>query len=231
MDSALDRVKKVLNQCYVVLELVDARFPQRSKRLNKMAKKKSKEVILVLTKSDLITEPEKLARKMNGFLFSAKTRRGKKALLKHLEYLSEGEEFKVGVVGRPNVGKSSLINVLAGRKSAKTSPSAGYTKGEQWIRVAPKILLIDSPGVITWTEKTNEDLLVEDALSIDKTDDPEGAALTLFKRYPHVIKKLGLGKEPLKEYAIKTGKLKKGGEPNTKEAARMIIRRWQRGLI
>ena len=231
MGSAMDRVWRVINQCYVILEVIDARFPERSRRLFRMAHKRGKEVILVINKSDLIKNPEKLGREMKGIVFSAKTRRGKRVLLDKLEELGEGAELKVGVIGRPNVGKSSIINVLARRKSAKTSPSAGYTKGEQWVRVSPKILLIDSPGIITWTEKDEDDLIIEDALSVDKAEDPEAAALKLFKRYPQVLKKMELGDKPLEEYAIRTGKLLKGGKPNTREAARMIIRRWQRGLI
>jgi ribosome biogenesis GTPase A len=231
MASALDRVRRVINQCYVVLEVIDARFPERSKRLKNMARKKGKEVVLILNKSDLVEDSDKLAKRMNAIEFSAKTKRGKRKLLRLLDELSEGELLKVGVIGRPNVGKSSIINVLARRSSAKTSPSQGYTKGEQWIKITPKILLIDSPGVITWTEKKEDDLIVEDALSIDKTDDPEGAALRLFERYPDVLEKLELGENPLEEYAKRTGKLKKGGKPNTKEAARMIIRRWQRGQL
>ncbi|MBR9689639.1 MAG: GTPase RsgA [Candidatus Altiarchaeota archaeon] len=234
MGETLIRVSRVINQSHVLLEVIDARFPRRSKRLKRMIFHKSKQLILVINKVDLVKDNgEELAKKMNGFAFSTKTKRGKRKLLRKLEEISEGELLRVGVIGRPNVRKSSIINVLTGRGSARTSASAGYTKGEQWVRLSSNILLIDSPGVITWDE-SEDDLIVEDALSIDKSSDPISAALRLFEIHPQVLGKLELtkkGEEALEEFAVKTGKLKKGGLPNTPEAAKMIIRRWQRGEL
>ena len=64
------------------------------------------------------------------------------------EDLGFGEEkFKVGVLGYPNTGKSSIINALKGRASAPTSPVSGYTKGMQWIRASKRMYLLDPPGV------------------------------------------------------------------------------------
>ena len=223
MDSALNRVRRVINQCDVLIEVVDARFPTRSKRLERMVRRRGKKLLLVTNKVDLVRGD------VQGIPFSTKTGRGKRELMRELERLADGE-IRVGVIGRPNVGKSSLINALRGRRVARTSARAGFTRGEQWIRLSPKIMLVDSPGVITWSDE--EELLLEDALDVDKARDPVSAALKLFSRHPEVLEELelkGEGEEALEEFARKTGKLKKGGEPNVKEAARMIIRRWQRG--
>jgi len=59
----------------------------------------------------------------------------------------EGRVY-VGVVGYPNTGKSSLINLLIGKMSAKTGADAGFTKGIQKLRLSEGICLLDSPGVI-----------------------------------------------------------------------------------
>ena len=234
MGKALDRVVRVINQSDVVVEVLDARFPHKSARLKKIVGRKGKEHIYILNKIDLIgtKEGENLAREIGALPFSAKTRYGKRKLLARLEELAGGP-IKVGILGTPNVGKSSIINVLRGRKSAPTSSTPGYTKGEQWIKITPNVLLIDSPGVITW-DAEEDDLILQDSLDIDKAEDPISTALKLFDRNPEVLKKLGLtgtGEEALSEFALKTGKLKKGGVPNKTEAAKMIVRRWQRGTL
>ena len=232
MGKALNRVLRAINQCDVIVEVLDARFPRKSDRLARIIRRKGKKHIYVLNKTDLVgrKEFEKWAEEMGAIPFSAKTRRGKRVLLKKLESLGD---VHVGIVGKPNVGKSSIINVLKGRKSAATSSTPGYTKGEQWIRITPGVMLIDSPGVITWEEEEDE-LILQDSLDVDKAEDPVSTALKLFERNPEVLSELGIssaGEEALKEFALRTGKLKKGGEPNTTEAARMIVRRWQRGNI
>lgn len=226
MGKALERVRKVVKQSDVLLEVVDARFPERSRRLMKMAR--GKRVLPIQNKADLLEGEVR-----DGIAFSAKTRKGRRQLLSELERLAQDGPIRVGVIGRPNVGKSSVINALRGKKSVRTSSKAGYTRGEQWIRLSPRVLLIDSPGVITWDE-SKEDLLLKDALDVDKAKDPVSAALTLFGRNPWVLEALGLeatGEEALEEFARRTGKLKRGGLPNTREAARMIIRKWQKGQI
>ncbi len=238
MGKALKRVFKIMRESDVVLELVDARFPRFSKRIEKSLKRRGVKLIIVFNKSDLIKDDKDLqimANDYNGIIFSAKTHRGKRKLIGRLESYAKKlqKEIKVGVVGVPNVGKSKIINTLVGRKSARTSAKAGYTKGSQWVRLSPNILLVDSPGVITWSEP-EEDLVLRNSLDVDRAKDPVFIALQLFNEQPHVVKVLGLtsdNEEALEEFAKKTGKLKRGGEPNIKEAARMIIRKWQKGEL
>lgn len=234
MGKAMDRVIRVINQSDVLIEILDARFPHKSARLKKIIKRKGKEHFYILNKIDLTGTHDgaKLARKLNAMPFSAKTRYGKRRLMARLEALASGP-IKVGILGKPNVGKSRIINVLRGKKSAPISSTPGYTKGEQWIKITTNVLLVDSPGVITWHEEEDE-LILQDSLDIDKAEDPISAALKLFDRNPKVLKKLGLsekGENALNEFALKTGKLKKGGLPNTVEAAKMIVRKWQRGTL
>ncbi|MBR9681332.1 MAG: GTPase RsgA [Candidatus Altiarchaeota archaeon] len=230
---AWKRVERVVSQGHVILEVVDARFPFRSHKLMKLVNMKRRSLIFIINKSDLISreDAEKLAEKTKGILVSTKSRRGKFQLLKLLKSrIREGRELKVGIVGRPNVGKSSLINYLAGRRSAKVGVEAGFTKGEQWIRIDPRILLIDSPGIIYEGESESE-LVLQNALEIDKHDDPVGVALELMEKHPEMLKKFKLkevGEAALEELATKLGKLNKGGEANIEEAAKIMVRKWQR---
>jgi len=235
--EAWRRVLKVIRGSDVVVEVVDARFPERSKKLERIVKKMGKKLLLVVNKIDLVgvREGMRIARNMGGVAFCGKTGYGRKNLMRILQRIAResGRDIRVGVVGKPNVGKSTLINRLKGKKSAKTSPEQGFTRGEQWIRIAPNILLIDTPGVITERE-SEEELALKDALRVEKLRDPVKACLLLFEKYPQVLEKMGVegrGEKALEEFARKTGKLKKGGEPNIEEAARMILRKWQRGEI
>ncbi len=227
------RVKKVVRKADVILEVVDARFPEPSKKLRKIAGKKP--VLVIVNKIDLVSkEKERELRKL-GLTVSAKYRKGKRLLLKLLKSYREtfGREIRICVVGRPNVGKSSLINMLKGRKSALTSPEAGFTKGEQWFRIAPGILLIDTPGVIP-SRDSEEILAIKNEISPSKLRDPVKAALKLFELFPEVKKALNLPEDDLKaleEFARRRGRIKQGGELNLEEAARILLILWQRGKI
>ena len=69
-------------------------------------------------------------------------------LLKKLSRKIDSDKVFVGVIGYPNTGKSSLLNILVGKSSAGVGSDAGFTKGLQKIKLTEKIVLIDSPGVI-----------------------------------------------------------------------------------
>lgn len=231
--KAWKRVERTVSQSHVILELVDARFPYRSQKLRKLVNMKRRSLIYVINKADLIDEEaaRKLAKTKNAILISVKNRKGRGGLLKLLKSrIRDDKELRVGIVGRPNVGKSSLINYLKGKKSARVGAEAGFTKGEQWVRIHPKILLIDSPGIIYEHENKSE-LILQNALEVDKYEDPVEVATTLVERYPGILKEFGLtkkGEDAIEEYAIKLGKLLPGGKPNTVEAAKIMVRKWQR---
>ena len=139
-------IENLIKNVEVVLFVLDARFidKSRNKEIEDLARKSGKKVIIVLNKSDLVDVKKIIKTKelegLKPFLFfSAKDRKGSATLKKMIKIEAKRlgtEVVNVGVLGYPNVGKSSLINIITGRSSARTSPEAGYTKGIQKIKLS-----------------------------------------------------------------------------------------------
>ena len=69
-------------------------------------------------------------------------------LARYAEKGQVGRALKIMVVGIPNVGKSTFINQIAGRKGAKAENRPGVTRGKQWVNVDTSLLLLDTPGIL-----------------------------------------------------------------------------------
>jgi len=145
---------------------------------------------------------------------------------------------RVMVFGIPNVGKSSLINMIAQRRAAAAGFKAGVTKGPQWIRIGPHMLLCDSPGVIALRESA-EELALKSAFNIEQLEDPEIVAEELVRRVVEEKSK-GLARfykiemssnyeEVLERIAIARHFVKKGGEPDVQRACMVLLRDFQKG--
>lgn len=244
--KAWKSVFKVISEADIVLEILDSRDPEsfRNKKIEEIAAKQGKKLILVINKSDLVPKDilekwkRKLSKEYPTVYISSKDRLGtrilRKTILKHASRIP----VKVALVGYPNVGKSSIINVLKGRHSAGTSPIPGFTKHSQLFKITPKIFILDTPGVYPAEDEVS--LMLKSALEVEKIKDPITCSLELIKfvreKDPEqLIKVYGIESsndlEFLEKLAIKRGRLLKGGEPDVEEMARIILRDWQKGKI
>ena len=156
-----------------------------------------------------------------------------------------GRPIRVMVVGVPNVGKSTFINKVAGRKSVKAGARPGVTRGKQWVRVDTGLELLDTPGIL-WPkfedETTGLHLAFTGAVK-DEVTDVEGLACALLvllrDRYPQTLEgryKLTeatdlQGWEMLERCARKRGMLVTGGGANTERMANVLLDEFRGGKL
>lgn len=240
--------KHVIRQCQVVLEVLDARDAWGTKNYSVEKNCGRSKLILVVTKSDLVSKQKfsEILEKFRGYdivFFSSRTRYGKEALMRMIRAKTPRRPIKVGVVGYPNVGKSSLINQLKGRRSAAVANVPGKTKNVQWLRIAEDIVLLDTPGVIPRSERS-QSLLLKAAIAVDHLSDPEGNAAKIIdvfiergnlkaisQLYEVNLEGCENSFEIIERVAKRKNLLLKGGEFNTFEAAKQILRDYQNGRL
>ena len=240
----------------IVVELLDARIPlsSRNPAIDEIFPTKPR--LVVLNKSDIADEAttrewEKYFKSKGVGVKSISSTMGKslndifnscKEILKDkIEHdKSRGlvnRPIKMMVVGIPNVGKSSFINKLSGKKSAITGDRPGVTKGKQWIRLPNSFELLDTPGIL-WPKF--EDIAVGEKLAFtgaikDEIMDLEEIAMRLLEvlreKYPQKLTERYKmtdfqdlnGYEMLELLGRKRGFVVSGGEIDTERAAKILL--------
>lgn len=167
-------LKERMNLIDLIYEVIDARMPSSSKIKDIDNILKDKKRILVMTKKDLCDleqtnkwvefykkqgyevilmdltnndDYKKLVKITNDYMKDVQEKRKEKGL--------KNKEIKIGIIGIPNVGKSTLINKLAGKKVANTGNKPGVTKQINWLKTSSGFLLLDTPGIL-WPKLSNE---------------------------------------------------------------------------
>ena len=149
------------------------------------------------------------------------------------------KQISVGLVGYPNVGKSSIINALRGKAVTKVAPIPGETKVWQYVTLMRRIYLIDCPGIVPPNQNdTPQDLLLRGVVRVENVDNPEQyIPAVLNKVKPHHMERtyeLKGWKDHihfLEMLARKGGRLLKGGEPDVDGVAKMVLNDFMRGKI
>lgn len=145
----------------------------------------------------------------------------------------------VGVIGYPNVGKSSLINSLKRGKATGVGATPGFTKTVQEVHIDSKIKLLDSPGVLLDVAGNGESVLaLRNAVSLSKLEDPISVVEQLLSKVPieslvplYHIRRVSTCHDFLIEVAAKKGKLKKGGIADLESTALAVLQDWNEGTI
>jgi hypothetical protein len=248
-----DIVMKVITDSDIILEVLEARFwkETRNTELEKEIKRQGKKIIYVLNKSDL-ADRKKIIKEMGENLLypyifvSSRLRRGHSELMQRIKIEAKNfgkEKVYVGVIGYPNTGKSSVVNLIRGSPVARVASEAGFTKGIQKIKIAEKIYLIDTPGVIPSLEDSNisgKDLFKHAKINVrrwDKIKDPESIVHSLVQEYPGVFERFykirakGDSEILLEELGRRKGFLVKGNEVDKDRTSRAILRDFQEGRI
>ncbi len=229
-------INDVIEKCDIILELLDARFidETRNEAIENRILNDGKVLIYVINKIDLV-KSQIIHDKIRGLkpyaLISCKERLNTGALRNLIfRYASKDKDVRtrVGIIGYPNTGKSSLVNVLCGKAKAPTSPQSGMTRGAQFIRLTENITLFDTPG--TFIMKDEDKLILISSIDFSKAEDPVYYVNLLEKKFPGFLED-HYGVEDLEELARKRGHLRKGGEVDEEKTARIILKDWQQGKI
>ncbi len=252
--KAQNRLKEQLKLIDVVLELVDARLPETSRFDVTRRLLGDKPSILVFTKTDM-ANPELTRAWMQAYeqrglqvvAVNAQTGDNLQSLKRSLEKVKQvidqrmrergrlPRPIRVMVVGLPNVGKSSLINKLTGKRIAQVGDKPGITRDLRWIRIATGIELMDTPGIIP--PKLDQEtvalkLAITGAVSTEAYEPEEvaeAAIALLAMRGQDVLKTLG--GTTLESIARHRGYLAIGGEADIPRTARTILKECRGGQV
>ncbi|WP_053957504.1 ribosome biogenesis GTPase YlqF [Inediibacterium massiliense] len=263
MKKTKELIQQNLKLVDVVVELLDARIPlsSRNPQIDDIVSKKPR--VIILNKSDLANTNQ--TRKwmeyfkskglcavsvntMNGLGFNELTQAIHDAFKEKANQMIEKgmkvRPVRVMIVGVPNVGKSSLINRLTGKKSAKTGNKPGVTRGKQWVRLKGNIELLDTPGIL-WPKFEDQNVGLKLAFTgaiKDDILDIETIALRLIEflseNYPDdLMERYKLdeldeqGIDNMDKIAKKRGCILSGGRIDYTRVANIVIDEFREGKI
>ncbi|MBS3804717.1 MAG: ribosome biogenesis GTPase YlqF [Oleiphilaceae bacterium] len=257
MHKARKEIKKIMPQMDLIIEVLDARIPFSSENPLVSTLRQDTPVIKVLNKRDL-ADPEVTAQwqtvleshqNLRALTLSHNQRTEAMAILTLAREMTahrnlERRALRVMILGIPNVGKSTLINTLAGRTIAKTGNEPAVTRAQQMIKLPGNILLYDTPGFL-WPKLTPEAcgyrLAVTGAIRsavIEFEDVALFAADYLLAAYPDALKeRYGLSPLPrdglavLDAIAARRNFFARGGIPDLHKVSEVLLNELRSGKL
>ena len=256
MHKARVQMKETIPKVDLVIEVLDARIPFSSENPMLEELRRDKPCLKILNKADL-ADPAwtkiwlDFLEKKNGIKARAtstddiKTIRQLSGLcVQMVPDKAEGKMITTMIAGIPNVGKSTIINILAGKKVAKTGNEPAVTKGQQRINIGNSVTLLDTPGVL-WpnVENINSGYRLAAIGSIKETamdyaDVGFFAAAFLIKNYPdRLIERYSLESKPadamefIEALGRKRGCLRKGGIVDIDRASKIFVTEMRAGKL
>lgn len=264
MTKAQRMIEDNLRLVDAVCEILDARIPfsSRNPDIDRLAAGKPR--LVILNRCDL-ADPEATARWKRAFqeqgiaILETDARTGKgvngfvpavRELLKDrlADYAAKGQvgrPLRVMILGIPNVGKSTFINKVAGRKAAIAGDKPGVTRGRQWISIDAGLDLLDTPGIL-WpkfdSQEVGEMLAITNAIKADVLDKETLGAnfmLRLREIYPDALRERYKiepdpalnGYELLEQAAKKRGFLVSRGEYDIERMANTLLKEYHEGKL
>ncbi len=263
MTKTRRQIEADLKQVDAVCEIVDARIPISSRNPDIDAICGTKPRVIVLNRMDL-ADPDATKQwisyyREKGFAVVATDCKSKKGIgnfqpavrsvlrekIERNAAKGMNKPLRIMIVGIPNVGKSTFINQISGRKGAKAENRPGVTRGKQWVTVDSSLLLLDTPGILwpkfedpnvgmmlAYTGAVKEDVIDTEELSCRLAE-------LLQKYYPQTLReryKIELSEELpgymlLEEMGRKRGYLVSGGEVNTERMAKVLLDEYRSGKL
>ena len=269
-----DVINRIIIESDIVLEVLDGRLVQlsRNEEIERLVKLNDRPLIFVINKSDLVN-PQSLQKQVAELkkegevvFVTSKDKRTARVLMYTIKKIfkihgkrapsvfkkdgpkSTFRETKagivVGLVGYPNVGKSSVINALAHKTKAKVSKKAGTTHGIHWIRVNDEMKLVDSPGVIPLGYENELRYGLIGAKDIERLQNPYVVAEAIidlfmktnkseFERFYDI--QINEGEEDYDSVVNKIGTRKnfliKGNRIDENRVGILIVKDWQDGKL
>ena len=266
MTKTRRQIEADLKQVDAVCEIVDARIPVSSRNPDIDSICGNKPRVIVLNRMDL-ADPEATKKWASYFKnkgmtvvcadcksrkgisdFAPAVRNACKEKIQRDQARGMNRAVRLMVVGIPNVGKSTLINQISGRKGAKAENRPGVTRGKQWVTVDSTLQLLDTPGIL-WPKFEDPQvglmLAATGAVKEDVIDLEELACRLmqlLWTHYPDAVKaRYGVeapdedspfpGYDLLMQAGKKRGFLMRGNEINTERMAKVLVDEYRSGKL
>ena len=262
MAKARRQLQEDLRIVDVAVELIDARAPAASWNPDFDTLFRGKERVIVLNKADL-ADPEETRRWIRCFessgsicvFIDATKSRSASIVVEAIKKAAESrvqrmkargiiKTVRAMIVGIPNVGKSTLVNGIAGKRRALVGDRPGVTRAKQWIRITPYLEICDTPGLL-WPKLEDQEsakklaylgAIRDEIMPVEElASDLLGLLMTIArettaKRYP-ALSDVREGTTPLEALALSRGCVRTGGEADTERSAALLLDEFRSGRI